>query len=158
MRLCKVTGAVTGEMTGEVVQAVPFSTPAASHATAVLADPAAVPPASGATRSVKLVALAWGRSGDKGDLSNIGLIARRPEWLPLLWAQVTPATVLAWLGHLVKGPVVRYHLPGLHAMNLVLHQALDGGGPASLRLDPLGKGMAQMLLELPITVPADWPV
>ena len=105
-----------------------------------------------------LVALAWGRSGDKGDLSNIGLIARRPEWLPTLWAQVSQAAVLGWLGHLVKGPVDRYHLPGLHAMNLVIHQALDGGGPASLRLDPLGKGMAQMLLERPIEVPADWPV
>ncbi|OYU72521.1 MAG: damage-inducible protein [Alphaproteobacteria bacterium PA3] len=56
----------------------------------------------------------------------------------------------------VDGPVQRYHLPGLHAMNLVIAGALDGGGPISQRLDPLGKGMAQMLLELPITVPADW--
>jgi hypothetical protein len=59
---------------------------------------------------------------------------------------------------MVKGRIDRYHLPGLHAMNIVMQQALDGGGPASLRLDPLGKGMAQMLLELPIQVPADWPV
>ena len=114
--------------------------------------------AAGATRSVPLITLAWARSGDKGDLSNIGLIARQPAWLPLLWAQVTPAAVGAWLGHLVKGRVDRYHLPGLHAMNLVCHQALDGGGPASLRLDPLGKGMAQMLLDMPVQVPADWPI
>ena len=140
------------------VTAVLFNTPAAPQAAAALPDPPAPTATVGPTRSVKLVALAWGRSGDKGDLSNIGLIARRPEWLPLLWAQVTPAAVLAWLGHLVKGPVDRYHLPGLNAMNLVLHQALEGGGPASLRLDPLGKGMAQMLLELPVEVPADWPV
>jgi hypothetical protein len=140
------------------VTAVPFNTPAPMQPAQVLPDPAAAAPVAGASRAVKLVALAWGRSGDKGDVSNIGLIARRPEWLPLLWAQVTPTAVLAWLGHLVKGPVERYHLPGLCAMNLVIHQALDGGGPASLRLDPLGKGMAQMLLEMPVTVPADWPV
>ena len=138
---------------------IPFNRPApAASPPLLLPDPAAPAAPAGATRQVPLVALAWGRSGDKGDLSNIGLIARRPEWLPTLWAQLTPAAVLGWLGHLVKGPVDRYHLPGLQAMNLVIHQALDGGGPASLRLDPLGKGMAQMLLELPIEVPADWAV
>ena len=142
----------------EAALALPFNTPPAAPPALLLADPAAVPPSAAASRSVPLIALAWGRSGDKGDVSNIGLIARRPEWLSLLWAQITPAAVQAWLGHLVKGPVHRYHLPGLHAMNLVLHQALDGGGPASMRLDPLGKGMAQMLLELPVQVPADWPV
>ncbi len=141
-----------------MVMDLPFSPPAAAEPSAALPDPAAPAAVTGATRQVKLVALAWGRSGDKGDLSNIGLIARRPEWLPLLWAQVTPQAVLGWLGHLVKGPVDRYHLPGLQAMNLVIHQALDGGGPASLRLDPLGKGMAQMLLEMPVDVPADWVV
>jgi len=101
------------------------------------------------------VRLAWGRSGDKGDLSNIGLIARHPEWLPLLWQQVTPAAVSAWMGHLARGRVERFHLPGISAMNLVLHEALDGGGPISLRLDPLGKGMAQILLDMPVRVPAD---
>ena len=127
-------------------------------APAPVADPAAWNPPAGPTKTVPLVKLVWGRSGDKGDISNIGLIARRPEWLPLLWAQVTPERVKDWFAHLVKGRVDRYHLPGLHAMNLVMQQALDGGGPASLRLDPLGKGMAQMLLELPIEVPADWTV
>ena len=81
------------------------------------------------------------------------MIARRPEWLPLLWAQLTPQAVKGWLGHLVKGRVERHHLPGLNALNLVLDEALDGGGPVSLRIDPLGKAMAQMLLELPIAVP-----
>ena len=137
---------------------LPFSTPPAAAAPVRLADPEPAAQATGATRSVPLISLAWARSGDKGDLSNIGLIARQPAWLPLLWAQVTPAAVGAWLGHLVKGRVDRYHLPGLHAMNLVCHQALDGGGPASLRLDPLGKGMAQMLLDMPVQVPVDWPV
>ena len=138
--------------------ALPFALPEEAKAPLPLPDPAGFALGASPCRSVQLVALAWGRSGDKGDLSNIGLIARRPEWLPLLWAQVTEQAVLAWLGHLVKGRVDRYHLPGLHAMNLVLHQALDGGGPISLRIDPLGKGMAQMLLEMPVQVPADWPV
>ncbi|PVE42387.1 acyclic terpene utilization AtuA family protein [Limnohabitans planktonicus] len=102
---------------------------------------------------VPLIRLAWARSGDKGDISNIGLIARRPEWLPLLWARVTPEVVKAYFAHLVHGPVERFHLPGIDAMNLLLHEALDGGGPASSRNDPLGKGMGQMLLDLKVRVP-----
>lgn len=109
--------------------------------------------ASESQTEVPLAALAWARSGDKGNLSNIGLIARRPEWLPLLWARVTPEVVAAYFAHLVHGRVDRYHLPGIHAMNLVMHEALDGGGPASTRMDPLGKGMGQMLLDLPVRVP-----
>jgi hypothetical protein len=103
---------------------------------------------------VPLIKLAWARSGDKGNVSNIGLIARRAEWLPLLWARVTPEVVQRYFAHLVKGRVERYHLPGIAAMNLMLHDALAGGGPASPRFDPLGKGMAQMLLDLPVAVPA----
>jgi hypothetical protein len=64
--------------------------------------------------------------------------------------------VREWLAHLVKGSVTRYDLPGIHAMNFVCTQALDGGGMASLRNDPLGKGMAQVLLALPVRVPASW--
>jgi len=142
---------------GEQTLPVPMAATArALAAPAALPDPAPWTMPAGPTQTVPLVKLAWGRSGDKGDLSNIGLIARRPEWLPLLWAQVTPEVVKAWFAHMVKGRVERFHLPGLNAMNLVMHQALDGGGPASLRLDPLGKGMGQMLLELPVQVPADW--
>jgi hypothetical protein len=119
------------------------------------ARPAELP--AGATRELPLIALAWARSGDKGDSSNIGVIARRPEWLPLLRAQLTEARVAAWLAHLVRGPVTRYEVPGIHAMNFLCAQALDGGGMASLRNDPLGKGMAQILLAMPLRVPADWP-
>ena len=100
-----------------------------------------------------LIRLAWARSGDKGNLSNIGVIARRPEWLPLLWARLTPEVVERYFAHLVHGRVERFHLPGIAAMNLLLHDALDGGGAASTRMDPLGKGMAQMLLDLPVMVP-----
>ena len=83
------------------------------------------------------------------------MIARRPEWLPWLRAQVTPQRVREWLAHLVAGDVTRYDLPGLHAMNFLCTEALDGGGMASLRNDPLGKGMAQILLELPVQVPRE---
>jgi len=102
---------------------------------------------------VPLVRLVWGRSGDKGDTSNIGLMARRAEYLPLLRAQVTPQRVAQWLAHLVQGPVTRYELPGFGALNFVCESALDSGGMASLRNDPLGKGMAQILLGMPVRVP-----
>jgi hypothetical protein len=105
---------------------------------------------------VPLIRLAWGRSGDKGDSSNIGIIARRPEWLPLLREQLTESAVAAWLAHLVRGSVTRYDVPGIHAMNFLCSRALDGGGMASLRNDPLGKGMAQILLSMPVRVPASW--
>jgi hypothetical protein len=105
---------------------------------------------------VPLLQLAWARSGDKGDHSNIGIVARRPEWLPWLRGQLTPERVKEWLGHLVKGQVVRYDLPGIHAMNFLCTEALDGGGMASLRNDPLGKGMAQILLAMPVAVPPGW--
>jgi len=119
------------------------------------APPAAwADPPGEALVEVPLVRLAWGRSGDKGNLSNIGLIARRAEWLPLLWQRLSPEVVQRYFAHLVKGRVERYYLPGIAAMNLVLHDALAGGGPASPRFDPLGKGMAQMLLDLRVVVPA----
>jgi hypothetical protein len=105
---------------------------------------------------VPLIALAWARSGDKGDIANIGVIARRPEWLPWIWRALTPEAVARYFAHLMVGDEVqRFHLPGISAMNLLLHHALAGGGPRSPRMDPLGKGMAQMLLDLPVRVPAD---
>jgi hypothetical protein len=108
------------------------------------------------TVEVPLIRVAWARSGDKGDTSNIGVIARKPEWLPALRSQLTEARVREWLGHLVAGQVTRYDVPGIHAMNFVCTNALDGGGMASLRNDPLGKGMAQILLALPVQVPGEW--
>jgi hypothetical protein len=130
------------------------------------ATPSPLPPAphpgplpqgeGGESACVPLVALAWARSGDKGDDENIGVIARRPEFLPLLRAQLTPERVKDWFAHLVQGDVERFDVPGLHALNFVLHQALAGGGVASLRSDPLGKSFAQMLLDLPVRVPRRW--
>jgi len=130
--------------------------PAGDGAVAAPAPVAPPPPWTeppGAQVEVPLVRLAWARSGDKGDIANIGVIARRPEWLPLLWDRLHPQAVGAWLAHLVRGPVERHPLPGIEAMNFVLHGALDGGGPVSRRMDPLGKGMAQILLDMPVRVP-----
>ncbi len=125
--------------------ATPEAEPAASRASAASAETSA--------RLVPLIELAWARSGDKGNISNIGVIARRPEWLAHLRAELTEERVAAWLAHLVEGKVTRYEVPGIHALNFVCEQALDGGGMASLRNDPLGKGMAQILLTLPVAAP-----
>ena len=115
------------------------------------AKPEAAPEAPD-TVEVPLIRLAWSRSGDKGDTSNIGVIARHPALLPLLREQLTEARVAAWLSHLVKGRVTRYEVPGIDAFNFVCEQALGGGGMASLRNDPLGKGMGQILLAVPVRV------
>jgi hypothetical protein len=133
--------------------AVPVAATADDTATPPIAAPAPFADEGEPTQPVRLVRLAWARSGDKGDLSKIGLVARRPEWLPLLWARVTPEAVQAWFAHLVRGRVERFHLPGIAAMSLLLYEALDGGGPSSMRMDPLGKGMAQILLDMEIEVP-----
>ena len=104
---------------------------------------------------VLLIQLAWARSGDKGDTSNIGIIARDARLLPLLRAQLDAGAVASYLAHLVKGRITRYEVPGIHAFNFVCEQALDGGGMASMRNDALGKGMAQILLTMPVRVPLE---
>jgi hypothetical protein len=107
----------------------------------------------GDTVEVPLIRLAWARSGDKGDISNIGVIARSPEALEVIRRELTPEKVKAYMSHLVKGNVRRFDLPGIGAFNFVMEQALAGGGMASLRNDPLGKGMGQILLDIPINAP-----
>jgi hypothetical protein len=117
------------------------------------------PPADpgGATVEVPLLAIALGRSGDKGNLANIGLIARRPEFEPVLRDQVTAARVREFFAHLSPAAVTRWSLPGLHAINIVLDEVLGGtGGTSTLRYDPQGKSYAAMLLTMPVTVPAGW--
>lgn len=105
---------------------------------------------------VPLIRLAHGRSGDKGDRANVGIIARRPEYLPAIAAALTPGAVREFLVHLVRGEVERFDWPGIHAFNFVLHNALDGGGTASLRYDPQGKSYAQILMDMPVAVPVAW--
>ncbi len=113
-------------------------------------------PASGETATVPLVALAYGRSGDKGDIANIGVLARDPAFVPLLRAMLTPEAVKNYLAHFVKGDVERFEWPGLNGFNFVLHQALGGGGVASLRHDPQGKALAQILMDFEVAVPSAW--
>jgi len=109
-----------------------------------------------ADASVALVKLAVARSGDKGNHSNIGVMPRRPEYLPWIAEALTPAVVVDWMSHVldpIHGRVERWYLPGTHSLNFLLENALGGGGVASLRIDPQGKAFAQQLLEIQIPVP-----
>jgi len=121
--------------------------------------PPARRPAAGANATVPLVALAYGRSGDKGDTANIGIFARKPEYVPILDSEVTEEAVAQYFAHRIsgdpKGKVTRWRLPGIGGFNFVLRQALGGGGMASLKADPLAKAFAQMLLDMPVSVPVD---
>ena len=105
---------------------------------------------------VPLVRLAVARSGDKGNDANIGVIARRPEYLPAIRTALTPEAVKRYFAHLVEGEVERFDLPGIHALNFVLHESLGGGGTASLRLDTQAKTYAQLLLGIAVPVPEGW--
>ena len=107
--------------------------------------------------TVTLRRIAWARSGDKGNDANVGIIARRPEFAATIREQVTAERVAAVFGRWLEGPVRRYELPGLNAINVVLHDVLGGsGGTSSLRFDPQGKTYGAILLDLPIEVPAAW--
>lgn len=102
--------------------------------------------------AVKLVELAHARSGDKGDVVNIGVIAYEPEHYPLLVAAVTAGRVQEHFGDMVNGEVVRYQLPNLHALNFVLPGALGGGGTVSLMMDAQGKVFSTALLRMEVEV------
>ncbi|EYD41654.1 hypothetical protein J918_3532 [Acinetobacter baumannii 25493_5] len=106
---------------------------------------------------VPLIEIAHARSGDKGNHSNIGVIARKADYLPWIRAALTEQFVASYMQHVLdaeKGRVIRYELPGLNALNFMLENALGGGGVASLRIDPQGKAFAQQLLDMPVKVPA----
>ncbi|MFZ5956043.1 acyclic terpene utilization AtuA family protein [Pseudomonas knackmussii] len=124
---------------------------------ASLADAQEAPTAQGqATASVPLVKLAVARSGDKGDHSNIGVMARKAEYLPWIAEALSEGAVAEWMQHVLDpqhGRVSRWYLPGTHSLNFLLEHALGGGGVASLRIDPQGKAFAQQLLEFPVAVP-----
>lgn len=111
------------------------------------------PDLSGPVVSLPLVKLAYARSGDKGNSANIGVIARESAFIPILRARLTEQAVAEYFEHVLEGSVRRYELPGVHAFNFVLHDALGGGGVASLRMDPQAKAFAQMLLDIEIDVP-----
>lgn len=128
-----------------------------AFSTTQIAADVAVPAASGqADASVPLIKLAVARSGDKGNHSNIGVMARKPEYLAWIAAALSEAAVAEWMQHVLDGQtgkVSRWYLPGSHSLNFLLENALGGGGVASLRIDPQGKAFAQQLLEFPVPVP-----
>ena len=107
--------------------------------------------------TVELIELAWARSGDKGDLFNVAVIARRPEYLPWIRRALTERTVADWYAHVFEegAPrhVTRYDLPGTSALNFLVHDGLTGGINASPRIDPVAKTMGQQLLFFPVPVP-----
>jgi hypothetical protein len=105
------------------------------------------------TVEVDLLSLAYARSGDKGDSSNIAIIARKPEYVPILRRELTPERIARHFAESVHGQVVRFEAPGLHAFNFLLFDALGGGGMASRRIDPQGKAYGQRALEMRIPVP-----
>ena len=109
--------------------------------------------AAGGTRRVPLLVLAHARSGDKGDTANVGLIALRPEYYPVLVREVTAERVAQHFRGVIRGDVVRFELPNLNALNFLLHGALGGGGTLSLKTDAQGKVFSTALLRMEIDVP-----
>ncbi len=104
-------------------------------------------------KRVRLLELAHARSGDKGDTANVGLIALRPEYYPVLVKQVTAARVARHFKGMLTGAVERFELPNLGALNFLLHGALDGGGTISLKTDAQGKVLSTALLRMEIELP-----
>jgi hypothetical protein len=105
---------------------------------------------------ISLLQLAHARSGDKGDTANVGLIARRPEYYPILAEKVTADRVKAHFAGICYGAVVRYELPNLGALNFLLHESLGGGGTLSLKTDAQGKTYSSALLRMEIEVADDF--
>lgn len=101
---------------------------------------------------VSLLKLAHARSGDKGDTANVGVIALKDEFYPILRREVTAEKVKRHFGEMVKGEVERFELPNLKALNFLLHQSLGGGGTLSLMTDAQGKTFSTALLRMNIEV------
>jgi hypothetical protein len=101
----------------------------------------------------QLYRIAHGRSGDKGDTVNVGVIALRPEFWDAIREQVTVERVKQHFGDLVKGDVQRFELPNLHALNFLLHESLGGGGTISLMTDAQGKTFSTAMLRMEIELP-----
>jgi hypothetical protein len=107
-------------------------------------------------KRVPLYAMAHARSGDKGDGSNVGVLAYDDRGYEILKAWLTPDRVKAHFGEIVKGRVDRFDLPNLRGLNFILHDSLGGGGSASLKTDAQGKTHGMALLRMPVEVPDDY--
>jgi hypothetical protein len=101
---------------------------------------------------VRLLDIAHARSGDKGDTANVGVIALRPEWYPLLARELTRDRVAGHFKGMINGGVDRFELPNLHALNFLLHGALDGGGTLSLKTDAQGKVYSTAMLRMVLDI------
>lgn len=104
---------------------------------------------------VKLIEIAHGRSGDKGNGSNVGIIARHPDVYPFLEKELTAERVKDHMKHICKGSVERYELKNIGALNFILNESLGGGGTVSLKLDAQGKTHASTMLRMELDVPED---
>jgi hypothetical protein len=102
---------------------------------------------------VRLLDIAHARAGDKGDTANVGVIANRPEWVPLINRELTQARVTQHFAGMINGEVDRFELPNLNALNFLLHGALGGGGTLSLKTDAQGKVYSTALLRMVLDVP-----
>ena len=101
---------------------------------------------------IYLYDIAHGRSGDKGDTSNVCVFARKPEYYDIIKREVTPENLKEYFGDMVKGDIIRYDVETLNGMNFVMHHALGGGATMSLRLDSLGKSMGSAVMRMRIHV------
>lgn len=149
-----VTVTIAGDVGGQTLS--PYLPNAADAAPAAVAAPAETAAFDGPLATVPLIAIAHGRSGDKGDIGNIGILARKPDYLPWIRRAATPQAVGRYFAHFLRGEVERFEWPGLEGFNFLLHQGLGGGGIASLRHDPQGKALAQIMMDFPVEVPAHW--
>jgi len=104
---------------------------------------------------VRLVDIAHARSGDKGDTANVGVIALRPEWYEVIARHLTRDRVREHFRGIITGDVERFELPNLHALNFLLHGALDGGGTLSLKTDAQGKVFSTAMLRMVLDLPDD---
>jgi hypothetical protein len=104
------------------------------------------------TMKIQLLQICHARSGDKGDIGNVGLIARKPEYYPIMEKYVTADAVKRHFGEICRGKVDRYPIPNLHAINFLLHNSLGGGGTVSLKLDAQGKTLSGALLRMTIDI------
>jgi hypothetical protein len=107
------------------------------------------------TLTVPLWRAAHGRTGDKGNRSNISVIAWHPALYPVIAEQLTEVRLFAQFAHRRPARIARYELPTLHALNIVLDEVLDGGVNDALNLDSHGKALSFLLLDIPIDVPAE---